>query len=109
MNTIEYRIWNAFAGVMEPWEDIVKLNKIHLLAEQNPKYPAMQFIGKFDTQGVKIFEGDKVIEYHNDGVSKSEHVVKFDDKWWGWAPFCYLNTRDSRFKVVGHIYKGETK
>lgn len=60
MRTIEFRCWNAFSRVMQSWEDMVKLNKIHLLAEQNPSYPVMQFTGVLDKNGVKIFEGDTV-------------------------------------------------
>jgi hypothetical protein len=58
MRQIEFRCWNAFSGVMHSWGEMVKLNKIHLLAEQNPAYPVMQFTGLHDCDGVKIFEGD---------------------------------------------------
>lgn len=60
MRDLKFRCWNAFANTMQSWDDMVKLNKIHLIANQQGSYPVMQFIGLKDVKGVDVYESDIV-------------------------------------------------
>lgn len=80
MKEIKFRCWNASAGVMQSWVDMVALNKIHLLAEQKPSYPVMQFTGLKDANGVDIYEGD-ILEDEEHYISE----VYWDNENYMWS------------------------
>lgn len=56
--SIEFRCWNAHGQIMHSWDQLVRGNKIDLLANQKPGYPVMQYTGAKDSLGVKIFDND---------------------------------------------------
>lgn len=118
MREIKFRCFNAFANVMQSWEDMVNLNKIHLLANQKPSYQIMQFTGLKDINGKDIYEGDILAddcirkELYDEGTY-AYGVVLFKD---GKFLQAYTHKDNSvyyddvtpiwlKIKVVGNIYE----
>lgn len=58
MRDIKFRCWNEHGKVMHDWNEMVRLNKIHLLNAKNPTYKIMQLTGLKDKNDIDIYEGD---------------------------------------------------
>ena len=102
MREIKFRCWNAYAGMMHTWEDLVAMNKIHLLANQKGSYPVMQFTGLKDVDGVDIYEGD-IIEDEEHYLS--EVYWDEEDHMWGCTDIGGLADAPRQIKVIGNIHQ----
>lgn len=107
---IEFRCWNSHASEMEPWDKMVEMGKIHLVAKNEHPYKVMQFTGLFDCNGAKIFEGDIVRDHVGVGEvqysdKKASFKVNYHDGYAKW--FIDYNLRGEResIEVIGNIHQ----
>jgi len=113
MREIKFRCWNAHAGVMHEWEELIKLGKIHLLANQQGSYPVMQFTGMHDNCKKGLYEGDLCRPYVNTDLL---YEVVWDE---GSASFLYqlingdmtqyegMDEFDGAILIVGNIHQNK--
>ena len=111
MREIKFRCWNAHAGMMHSWEELVAMNKIHLLANQQGSYPVMQFTGLTDVNGVEIYEGDIVKRTYSVWPNKKTFSVvlvaelscsTFDDDIGGGQDY---EENTLKLEVIGNIHQ----